>query len=133
MADRPDVVDPPQQGEEPEEDEEIPAEEGAMYDDEEAGDEYGDEEEIEAEPEVGDEEIPEEEPEVDVDDEEEVEEEGLELEDVIRELEAEPEIESIGSIRMTADPDLRLVEVKLVVEAWKSGCTGERWHFLRLR
>lgn len=38
--------------------------------------------------------------------------------DLVRELEAEPEIESIGSIRMTADPDLRLVEVKLVVEAW---------------
>ena len=38
--------------------------------------------------------------------------------ELVRELEAEPEIESIGSLRMTAVPELRLVDVQLVVEAW---------------
>ena len=40
--------------------------------------------------------------------------------DLVRELEAEPEIESIGSLRITAmEPSsLKMVDVKLVVEAW---------------
>ena len=40
--------------------------------------------------------------------------------ELVRELEAEPEIESIGSLRITAgEPaSLKMVDVKLVVEAW---------------
>lgn len=37
---------------------------------------------------------------------------------VLRELEAEPEIESIGSVRLTAKSERKVVEVKLIVEAW---------------
>ena len=41
-----------------------------------------------------------------------------EVTEVLLALEAEPEIESVGSLRLTANPDRKVVEVKLVVEAW---------------
>ena len=41
-----------------------------------------------------------------------------EVSNVLLAMEANPEIESIGSLRLTAIPERKVVEVKLVVEAW---------------